>query len=161
MTRRWVANASPLILLGKVGQLGLLAELADEVVIPEMVAREVSAKPDGKQAIDELSRTSGVRLEPDRLVSKVIEAWDLGPGESQVLAVSDGGPGARAVLDDLEARRCAASIDVPVIGTLGVVLRAKRKGIVPAARPVLQRLRHEGLYVSTDLLEKALEHLDE
>ncbi len=161
MSRRWVANASPLILLGKVGQLSLLCQLADELVVPEMVVREVSAKPDGEEAIDELAGISGVRIEPDRSVSKVIEAWDLGPGESQVLAASEGSASSRAVLDDLEARRCAASIDVPVIGTLGVVLRAKRKGVVPAARPLLERLRHEGLYVSTDLLEQALKHVGE
>jgi len=161
MSRRWVANASPLILLGKIGQLALLTQLADELVIPEVVLREVSAKPDGEEAIDELVGTSGVRIELDRSVSKVIEAWDLGLGESQVLAVSEGDLSSRAVLDDLEARRCAASIDVPVIGTLGVVLRAKRKGVVPAARPLLERLRHEGLYVSTDLLERALKHVGE
>lgn len=161
MSRRWVANASPLILLGKVGQVGLLAQLSDELVIPGAVIREVAAKPDGQKAMEELVGISGVRIEPDLPVSRVIDAWDLGPGESQVLAVSVGLPGTRAVLDDLEARRCAASIDVLVIGTLGVVLRAKRKGVVPAARPLLERLRHEGLYVSTDLLEQALKHVGE
>ena len=46
MARRWVVNASPLIVLGKLGQLPLLTRLADELVIPADVAREVAAGPD-------------------------------------------------------------------------------------------------------------------
>lgn len=161
MSRRWVANASPLILLGKAGQLGLLTQLADSLVVPEIVAHEMSAKPDGQAAIRELSSRAGVRIASDCLVSHLIEAWDLGAGESQVLALAEGDPDARAVLDDLEARRCAASIGIPVIGTLGVILRAKRKGVIPAARPILERLQHEGLYVSAELVEEGLAHVGE
>jgi hypothetical protein len=51
-----------------------------------------------------------------------IEHWDLGPGESQVIALCISGSRS-AVLDDRAARRCAAAHNVPVIGTLGIVLR--------------------------------------
>lgn len=44
MSRRWVVNASPLILLGKVGQVTLLNELSEELVVPEAVAREVAGR---------------------------------------------------------------------------------------------------------------------
>jgi len=46
--RRWVVNASPLILLGKTNHLGLLGALADQVVVPKAVVDEVGTKPDGK-----------------------------------------------------------------------------------------------------------------
>lgn len=84
-----------------------------------------------------------------------------GRGESEVLALALK-PGVwRAVVDDLEARRCAQALGARVIGTLGVVLRAKRKGLIPAARPVVDRLRRVGLYVSDELVERALTHLGE
>lgn len=67
----------------------------------------------------------------------------------------------RAVLDDLQARRCARTLGIPVIGTLGVVLRAKRHGIIGEARPVVARLREVGLYLSDELVERALAHLGE
>lgn len=47
MSRRWVVNASPLILLGKVDQLQLLRDLTDELIIPEGVVQEVGVRPDG------------------------------------------------------------------------------------------------------------------
>ena len=44
MSRRWVVNASPLILLGKIDQLSLLEDLTDELIIPKGVAQEVQVK---------------------------------------------------------------------------------------------------------------------
>jgi predicted nucleic acid-binding protein len=161
MSRCWIANASPLILLGKVGQADLLAKLCDELVVPDRVAREVSSKPEGERLVDDLARLPTFRSEGEIAVPLDVEVWDLGPGESQVLALALGRPEARAVLDDLEARRCAKAIGVPVIGTLGVVLRAKRRGILPEARPVVEKLRAAGLYASSDLIQQALALLGE
>ena len=94
-------------------------------------------------------------------VSAELIVWNLGPGESQVLALAAGSPGSRAVLDDLEARRCAQSFGVPMIGTLGVVLRAKRRGLIEMARPIIEHLRKAGLYASDALIESSLRHLGE
>ena len=48
---RWVVNASPLILLGKTGQIGLLSALADRIAVPQAVAEEVSAGDDGRTTL--------------------------------------------------------------------------------------------------------------
>jgi predicted nucleic acid-binding protein len=161
MSRCWVVNASPLILLGKAHQLHLLRRLTDELIVPEAVAQEVRAKPEGRDLLDALIDPPVVRIEKCT-VPMAIEVWDLGRGESEVLAqaMSRGG-GCRAVVDDLEARRCAQTFEIRVIGTLGIILRAKHKGLIPAARPVLDELRGVGLYVSDALVEKALRHLNE
>ncbi len=45
MTRKWVLNASPLIILGKVSQIGLLEELCSSIIIPEGVATELDQGP--------------------------------------------------------------------------------------------------------------------
>jgi uncharacterized protein len=156
MTRRWISDASPLILLGKIGQASLLAELCDQLIIPDKVLREVGAKPEGRMTLDVLARHGSFRTEAERPIPPEIAAWDLGPGESQVLATAQSHPGARAVVDDLEARRCAQSIGVPVVGTLGVILRARRYGMITEARPIMTALRAVGLYVSDDLLEQLL-----
>jgi predicted nucleic acid-binding protein len=156
-----VVDASPLILLGKVGRVDLLHELCDELVVPEIVVREVGAKEEGEALIERLASLPGAIFEPEVVVASELRAWDLGRGESQVLALAVLTPGARAVLDDLDGRRCAQALGVPVIGTLGVVLRAKRKGALPTARPVIEHLRRVGLYVSDDLVEAALSHLGE
>lgn len=85
-----------------------------------------------------------------------IQAWDLGDGESSVLAWAHANPGTLAILDDLAARRCAATLRIPVRGTLGLVLLAKQRGRISAARPVLEAMRGSGMYLSDSILNKAL-----
>ena len=161
MSSRWVVNASPLILLGKVGQLQLLRELTDELIIPEGVAHEVGVRSDGQRALGSFIAPPAVRVEGVGSIPREIEVWDLGRGESEVLALALTLEDSWVVIDDLEARRCAQVLGVRVIGTLGVVLRAKKNGLIPAARPAVEHLRKVGLYVSDDLIGRALAHLGE
>jgi predicted nucleic acid-binding protein len=86
---------------------------------------------------------------------EAIAAWNLGAGESAVLTAARAMPGTHAIVDDREARRCAAALGVPAFGTIGVVLRAKRLGAVPAARPLLERLAAVGMYVTPELIDAA------
>jgi predicted nucleic acid-binding protein len=60
------------------------------------------------------------------------------------------------VIDDYAARTCAEVLGVPVIGTLGLALRAKTRGRVAAARPLVEDLRRAGLYLSDRLINDAL-----
>ncbi|HYU36125.1 MAG TPA: DUF3368 domain-containing protein [Thermoanaerobaculia bacterium] len=161
MSRVWVVNASPLILLGKIGHVALLSELSDELIVPAVVAREVEAKPEGKRVVSEVASLPAVRFATEIATSSELAVWNLGQGESQVLALAGVSPHSRAVLDDLEARRCAQSLGLPLIGTLGVVMRAKRQGVIEMARPVIEHLRRVGLYASDSLIERALAHLGE
>ncbi len=159
--RRWVLNASPLILLGKTDLLDLLPGLADSVIVPQSVADEVGAKPDGTLIIEALVRNAWCAFVKNETVSPEVLAWDLGAGETQVIAVAQRHGADRVVLDDLEARRCAKAMGLKVIGTLGIVARAKRIGRIDLAAPVIHRLRKTGLYVSEDLVEQLLREVGE
>ena len=64
-------------------------------------------------------------------------------------------------LDDAEARRCARSLDLPVTGTLGILLRAKKAGVIPAARPLVESLVEVGAYLAPRLTEDALRQIGE
>lgn len=155
--RRWVVNASPLIFLAQIDALSLLKQLADEILVPFSVRDEVLVPKKQKLPIelpDWLSLREDLPLPPE------IAGWDLGAGESQVLAhalIS----GSEAVLDDFEARQCARALGVPVTGTLGVILRAKKSRLIPAARPPLEELLRRGLYLSKELVEQSLREVGE
>jgi predicted nucleic acid-binding protein len=101
------------------------------------------------------------RVLDDIALTSVVAAWDLGLGESRVLSHCLGQTGVTAVLDDGAARQCGRSLDITVVGTLGVVLAARRKEWIPAARPVIERLLKEGLYLSSSLVSDALVEVGE
>jgi len=65
---------------------------------------------------------------------------DLGPGESQVLALALEMPGTTVIVDDFLARRTSEALHIPLTGTLGVLLSAKRKGLIGEITPVLDHL---------------------
>ena len=81
----WVINASPLILLGKLGRTDLLEGLAQRILVPDAVFREVDAGVDDAGAQASLVWAQSRRVS-DVLVPSSILGWDLGEGESQVLA---------------------------------------------------------------------------
>ena len=60
------------------------------------------------------------------------------------------------VLDDLLGRRCAQALRLPLIGTLGLVLMAKRRGAIPSARLVVEKLVAHGMYLSERVVGEAL-----
>jgi predicted nucleic acid-binding protein len=151
----WVFNASPLILLGKIDQLGLVERLSSRLIVPQSVFDEIAA---GEQ--DRLTQSTmnwaQRYTQPDIAVPVSILNWDVGPGESQVLAQCLLIKGSKAVLDDDEARAAAQSHRVRVFGTLGIILRAKQSGLIAAAKPLIEQLLSNGSYLSDSLVVDAL-----
>ena len=156
MAERPAVNASPLILLAGAGRLPLLRVAGPEVVVPAAVAREVRRAGPDDPAVRALVSMPWLVVLPDPAIPPSLLAWDLGPGESAVLAWAAAEPGTEAIVDDLAARRCAAAMGIPARGTLGIVLVARKRGLLPAARPVLEEMRRAGMYLSDRVLNRAL-----
>lgn len=156
MAERTAVNASPLIFLGKAGLLELLRVEAPEVVVPEPVWIEVTAAgaPDAIGAT--LASLPWLRRSVPVTVPPSVEAWDLGSGESAVIAWAMASPGTSVVLDDLAARRCALAYSLEVTGTLGLVLRGHTRGIVRDPRAAIDQLRASGMWLSDRVVESAL-----
>jgi predicted nucleic acid-binding protein len=159
--RYWVVNASPLIFLAHVDALFLLKRLADEIIVPFSVHKEVLAGAGRGPGMIPFELPDWVSLREDLPLLPEIAGWDLGAGESQVLAHAVLSKSREAVMDDLQGRRCARALGVPTTGTLGVILRAKRAGLVSAARPLVEELLNKGLYLSRNLVEQALGEVSE
>jgi predicted nucleic acid-binding protein len=160
LAHRAAVNASPLILLARGGLIRLLNLAAPEVVVPLAVAEEVRRRGESDPTVRALAENPWLVVS-EIAVPALIQAWDLGPGESSVLAYAHAHPETLAVLDDLAARRCAVTLGIPVRGTLGLVILAKKRGEIGAARPLLEALRRGGLYLSDAVLNAALALVDE
>lgn len=150
-----IVNASPWILLSKAGHLQLLERAASAVVMPASVAAEIRAHR-GDVAVSALEQCGWLRTIEDAALPASVAAWDLGPGESAVLAAALASPGAVAVLDELAGRRCAAALGIAVRGCVGLALAARSAGELPLARPVMEDLRRAGLWQSDAVLSQAL-----
>ncbi|MBF0188724.1 MAG: DUF3368 domain-containing protein [Magnetococcales bacterium] len=163
MAETAVINASPLIFLGRAKHLELLRELFGACLVPEPVLEEIFRRGAGDSTAKALGRCAWLKpvTPPDTPGS--VTAWGLGPGESSVLAtaLSRQDDDVVAVLDDLAGRKCAASHDLPVRGTLGCVLVAKQRGLIPLARPVMETLVVNGMYLSRSVLDQALARVGE
>jgi predicted nucleic acid-binding protein len=149
------------VFLVRVNLLEILREGAREIVVPEPVIKEIHAHGSDDPTVRAIESVHWFRIVPVAEITPVIAVWDLGPGESAVLSLALGQAGSTVVIDDWQARSCARSLAVPAIGTLGLVLLAKQIGQISAARPVVERLRTSGMYLSDVVVEQALARVGE
>ena len=153
-TEHIVINASPLITLCKSGQEWLLPDLFQEIAVPGAVWDEVAAGGDTDPAAQKLTALPWLKRDDSVAVASLVQAWDLGAGETAVLSFALARPGYTAVIDDAAARNCARSLSVPIIGTVGLIVLAKRRGLLTQITPGLRALRDAGLWLSDKLIEQ-------
>ena len=154
-------NTSPLIFLSRGGYLSLLQSLSRTIIVPQAVADEIQAYGEDDVTYQQLNSNNWLKIQKIENVPTIIQNWDLGKGESEVLAWGYLHKGTEVIIDDLAARRCAATLKIPIRGTLGIVLLAKKKGIIPKAKPVIEELRQMGMYLSDTIIKKALLYVGE
>ena len=129
-----VVNAGPLIALGKLGQLGLLLKLYDDILIPREVYNEVVVNglrlgaPDA-QAADFLVRQGHIQVIDVSLPSP-LPSWaqPIDLGELEVIVLARQQSADYALIDNAHARKAARQAGLPLKGTIGVLLAAFRKG---------------------------------
>lgn len=151
MVTTLIVNASPLISLGKIDGLRLLADPLFKVYVPQPVADEVFVQTNDAAA--QWLGTGRAFLVPARPLDPILLAWDLGPGETTVIAEASHQTEAVAVLDDLAARRCAQSLGLRCTGTLGLLLMAKHRGLIPKVMPLVGQLQQNGLFIGDRLIQ--------
>jgi hypothetical protein len=145
-----ICNTSPLQYLHQIGYLELLPRLVSRIVVPTAVATELEAGrhlgldlPD-PEVLPWVDLSDSANKQVLRLVA------DLGPGETAVLALALERNNAIVILDDALARRHAEVLGLHLTDTLGVLLDAKRAGLVPALTPLIDELQRLGFRLSKD-----------
>lgn len=150
---RFIANASPLIAFERLQHLDLLAQLCSGVYIPPAVRRKVfGARPVPSWIVEcPLSQP----------LSRQILAARLGMGESEAIALALELTPEYVLLDDLAARRLAQAFDLNVLGTVGLLILARRRHWLPALRPALDALLAVDFRISEPLYHFALAQVGE
>ena len=131
MTRSIViADASALMALDNIGEIEVLSKLFSTVTITPEVASEF-----GRQLpywIDVRSSSSGFLHRPE------INGLDLGEASSIVLALESDDP--LLIIDEKKGRRVAEQLNIDIIGTDGVLIRAKNAGFINHSETLSARL---------------------
>ena len=149
----FIANASPLIAFERLQRLDLLPQLCTALHIPPAVQHEVfAARPVPSWIVEHpLSQP----------ISRQILAARLGVGESEAIALALELTPEYILLDDLAARRLAQSFNLNVLGTVGLLLLARQRHLLPALRPFLDALLAADFRISETLYYFALAQVGE
>lgn len=162
MTKRAIiADSGPLISLAIIDRLELLQQLYQQVLVPPAVWEEVTVKGRGMPGADAVARLGW--LEIRRPEPQVLQPLSIlvDPGEAEVIALAQLVNDSIVLLDDSQARRVAERFDIPRIGTLGVLRRAKKQGLIDAIRPYIEQLKANNIYMSDRLIEAVLQDVGE
>jgi len=157
-----VADSSVLIALSTLCELELLKDLFDEVFIPKTVWREVVEEGRGQIGAEEVQVAREwlkVRETKQEALKKVLNTFlDEGEAEAIALALEFD---ALVLLDEKDARKFAELTRIKVLGTVGILILAKRQNIVKSLRKKLEELEMAGFRLSSEIHEKALESVGE
>lgn len=156
-----IADSSPLIVLTKIGRIGLLPQLAERVVVPDAVWKEVVVNKPERFDSRELADAHWLNVLPVHGPDAEALRAELDPGEAEAIALADQYPGCVLLMDDRMGRREAARRGVRVIGTLGLLANARRRGLIPSLGTEIDRLLKAGHFLSSSLVDSALRSVGE
>lgn len=153
-----VSNTGPLIALAGIHQFDLLQKLFGKITIPAAVRAEV---------LDEVTQKAlnssdwiATHTVQDSIAVQLLRE-ELDPGESEAIVLAREVNAALLLIDERAARRKASTLALPVIGTLGILLMAKKQALIPVLKPLLNDLRHAGFHMSDELYAQILHSADE
>ena len=146
MPRTVIADASCLIVLTNIGELALLHKIYGNVV----TTREVAAEYD-----EPLPEWIEIISVTDLRKQQLLEL-QLDQGEASAIALALETLNSTIILDDYKARKIAARLGLSYTGTIGVIIKAKLQGIIPAVRPLLTKIKQTNFHLSADLERQAL-----
>lgn len=154
-----VSDTSPISNLAAIGRLDLLHIQFPELWIPNAVATELNAHPDpvALAAINAALSGGWMRIAkpPDTPLLRMLQL-NLDLGEAHAIALAVDLTAGIIVIDEQEGRRFAAQAGLSFTGTLGILLRAKRSGHIPALRPEVEALRVKARFFLSSSLESEI-----
>ena len=153
-----VSDTTPLITLMKVSKLALLEELFGKVLIPEAVFRELTGNCSFRDEAETIKRSNFIQVVSVRdreRVSLIQRVTGLDLGETEAIVYADEVKAGIILIDEKKARQVACNMNLPMSGSLGVLVGALEKGLITVdeADMVAERLRKSNRHISEKLLE--------
>jgi hypothetical protein len=150
-----IADAGPLIAFARLHQLVLLPQIFGRVFVTDVVFAECAGRADFPESPLIREAVDKKKLELCTAPDFSAYAQKIDAGEASAIAVAIE-YGCGVLMDDKAGRKMATNAAVPVIGTVGVLVLAKRKGLVPLVMPLLDALAISGYFLSEEIIAAAL-----
>lgn len=135
-----ICNTSPLQYLHQLELLSILPKLSGKVIVPPAVVGELAAGIKRGMNLPDVSVLEWVVIRRPISTMALSLINDLGPGETEVLMLAIESFDPIVILDDGLARQVAELRGIRLTGTLGLLIDAKKAGLIPAVKPVLDQL---------------------
>jgi predicted nucleic acid-binding protein len=157
-----VLDASALITLARIGRLNLLRDFAGKIHIPEAVYSEIVRSGQGRPGSLEVAQSQWISRHQVRDRSAVTRLQvQLGHGEAEAIVLARELPADVLVLDDATARHIAEAEERKVVGLLGLLLSAKKRGIVTSLKSIVDEMVAAGFFIDEMLYRSILQQAGE
>lgn len=156
-----VSDSTPLITLMKAMRLDVLCDLFGEVCIPEAVFAELTTNekyPGEAIMIRESNFIKVVAVNKSESVSLLQRATGLDRGESEAIVYADDHHADFLLMDEVAGRTVAQKMNIPIMGSIGVLVNAYRRGLMSAANveTAFEKIRAANRQISEKLIQNAL-----
>jgi predicted nucleic acid-binding protein len=158
-----VADTTPLLYLSRIGRLGILHAVHAEVIVPVTVWDElVILRPDAP-GVEALRAAPWIRVKDDaeRAGVDAALAASLDRGEAAAITLAELLRADTLLIDERKGREVARRRGLHIQGTLGLLVVARRAGVLDSLRGILDELEREGFRVSAQLVMEALRQVGE
>lgn len=146
-----IADASPLIAFSAIGELELLQNLYRTVTITDIIRGEVHA---------DLPSWIIVSTKYDLQQFQILQL-ELDPGEASAIALAFSNPNCKIIIDENKGRSVAKRLGLNVIGTIGIIIKAKDQGVIVSGKVIIDKLIEHGFWLSEELIKQVLIRLKE
>ena len=153
--RKIISNTTPILSLLKINKLTLLRELYGKVTIPNAVFQEIENGKE-KQYYQDLTLLSWIEIAEINNPDSRAYFTDLDSGEAEVLILAREQNADLVIMDEIMGRRFAKQLEFNLTGTIGVLLKAKEKGLINSVSELLTELTEKGTWLNPKLISKAL-----
>jgi predicted nucleic acid-binding protein len=155
-----ISNSTPLINFAAIRRLDILAQLFGRICVPKAIEQELLEK--GKEypttvILKECWSTLIDVIEVKNVLLSRVLQLNVDDGEAEAITLALEHSTKWLLLDENRGRMIAESYSLPIIGSIGCLIQAKRSGIIPGIKPLLDAMQTEArFWVSTNLYNTIL-----
>jgi len=155
-----VSNATPIIAFSRINRLELFRQITGTITIPQEVQKELYEH--GRTDVPDLDRSDWIKVRKVQSRADVeLLLPSLDKGEAEVIVLSRELDAGLVIIDELTARKVAIMMGLPIIGAVGLLIQAKRTGLIKEVKPLLDEMIHQGIRYKENFYREVLKSLNE